>query len=151
MPAYHAIEAAGSPGLGMRRGGAAGDEQVEAVGGIEQARGGAGPIGAAVLPDDPPGGGVDHHDTVTVVVVDADESARQPFGQARVVQHGRAAAWAVDPTEMTFPSELHDPAGSSVVGDEVQIATELLRVGGVGDREMNAPDQAPARGDLVDP
>ena len=68
-----------------------------------------------------------------VVVVDADQPVRQPVGEARVVEHPVAARWPIAPHDLAFARELHNAAGTRIVGREIEVGAELLRIRRVGD------------------
>jgi uncharacterized protein (DUF885 family) len=105
--------------VGRRR--AVRQQQVEAVRDVQQAWSGARGVRVAVLPDDLVGLRVDDHDPVPVVVVDADQPARQHFSEARVVEHALSRRDVVAVGDLALAGELENLSGGRVVGDEVQV------------------------------
>src|SRR5579875_326371 len=140
-----------STGPRMRRRGAAGSEQVETVGGVEETGCGPGCVVDPVLPDDLLAGRVDDDDAVPVVVVDADESGGQYFGQTRVIEHSPAGRHSVLPEDAPGPVELDDRARFGVVSHDVAVWADLLWVRRIGQREVHRPNQSAGEGVLADP
>src|SRR5664279_2095168 len=126
-------------------------EQVVAVGCVEQSCRAAGSVRRPVLPDDGPLGGIKGDDAVAVVVVDRDEAVGEPFGETWVVEHARPRRGPVAPQDAALAVELVEAAGSGVVGDEVRVGAELLRVGRVGDGQVHGPDETSGDRVLADP
>ena len=77
--------------IDVERDDAAGEQEVQAIGGVQIARTGAGHTGVAVLEGDAVCDRVDQHDAVVVaLVVDRDQAVRERRAEARMVEHPRA-------------------------------------------------------------
>ena len=139
---------------GLRRG--APDEggrgqQVEPVGLAQVARPGAGDARVPVLPHDPPRLRVDHDHAVVVVIVGGDQPVRPAHGERGLGEPGRSARRAEGPGHGAATVHDHDPAGGGEARDQHLAVGEQLRVGGVGHRRADRPEQATRGSEPVDP
>ena len=127
----------------MRRRRPVGSEEIEAVGRIEQPCRRPRMPGHAVLPDESSGRRVDREHAVVVVVVDHEDARWEELDERWVVEHAGAARRLVAELDPPAPVELDDCARVLVIGDEVAVATDLLGVRRIADREVGGPDEPP--------